>query len=267
MESPPLDVKLIRSKIGTYPIGRNFQYFESIASTNTKAYDLVRSGTPLPCLVTAEEQTGGKGRLRRTWFSPFRKGLWITSALSSRSNTDKTGHYNFFISLSAALAIENMTDLNVEFKWPNDILISGKKVCGILSECISGDASNPVMITGIGLNVHINIEEFGEEYRAKATSLLIETGKQIERSRLFIEFVDCMNTVYATWSRNGIESIYREWVKRCTTPGQEVTINSGNVSLSGTAITVNSDGSLVVQSAQGKTRTVYAGDLEYKVAD
>lgn len=263
----PLDENKIRSKIKNQRFGRNFHYFESIPSTNTLVKELIQAGKEIsyPVVAFAEEQTGGKGRIDRKWISPVNKGIWMTIAFPPVSKDFTFGHYNFIMSMSVASAVESCTGLEATYKWPNDIQISGKKICGILSEKTENRAGDSVMIVGAGLNVNILKEEFPEDLREKATSLMIETGKEIDRSGLFIELLDSLNNIFELWEYKGIIPIFHAWNKKCTTPGKMITIKTSKVDISGKAEFVKQDGSLVITDSLGQTRTIYAGDIDYMV--
>ena len=263
MESTPINYNDVRSVIKSWYFGRNFTYRTSLPSTNIFAKRLALSDYPLPMVIFAEEQTHGKGRLKRSWFSPLNKGIWMTVVFPPADKNRVFGHYNFVMSLVIASAIETVTSLKVSFKWPNDILVSDKKVCGILSETITGHYANPIVIIGAGLNVSIDKDDFPEELRDKATSLLIESGTPVNRQKLFIEIIHTLNTIYTIWEQMGIEPLYFEWSQKCSTPGKNVAISTEKQYISGKAEKINLDGSLVLRDDEGNLHTIFAGDLKY----
>ncbi|MFC1513876.1 biotin--[acetyl-CoA-carboxylase] ligase [candidate division KSB1 bacterium] len=241
-------------------------YRETITSTNILARKLLTSNIDLPFVVISEEQTQGKGRLKRSWFSPSKKGLWFSTAFPISGKNKKIGHYNFLVSLAVSSAVETFSGLKIDFKWPNDILCGGKKICGILSEVISEDSGNIVLV-GAGLNVDIELKELADDIKDKATSILIETGKSPDRDELFIELVRTLNLLYDIWEKNGLTPLYKEWIKKCATLGKTVSIAQGKQKITGTAESVNSDGSLNLIGSNGKKYKIYAGDIEYIIND
>ncbi len=132
----PINVDLIKEIAGTLFFGSNFSYYESLISTNLTAKEMIRSGSSIPLIVLGEEQTGGKGRFQRSWHSPIYGGLWLSVAFPAKKEIGSPGHFNYLISVVIARAVKEISGFQVDFKWPNDILLSGKKCCGILSENI-----------------------------------------------------------------------------------------------------------------------------------
>ncbi|MCP4723694.1 MAG: biotin--[acetyl-CoA-carboxylase] ligase [bacterium] len=258
-----IDYKIIRENITPQRFGRHFLTKSSLPSTNTGIKEHLKNEQELPLILTAEEQTGGKGRMQRSWHSPSGKGIWISTAFPPVDSTANFGHYNFMCSLVISSAIEEITGIKADLKWPNDILIGGKKVCGILSESISCADGKYIIITGMGLNVNIKNTEFPVGIRNLATSLLIEAGKNIDRQKLLLEIISNLNEYYDLWQDKGIEPIYFQWISQCTTIGKSVEIKTEKQYISGTAINVNKDGSLLLEEKTGKTHRIYAGDLEY----
>ncbi|KPK93468.1 hypothetical protein AMJ80_05945 [bacterium SM23_31] len=263
MESSPIHYNIVRSVIKSWYFGRNFIYRTTLSSTNILSKRLVLSDYPLPMVIFAEEQTHGKGRLMRSWFSPLNKGIWMTVVFPPADKSQVFGQYNFIMSLVIASAVETVTSLKVSFKWPNDILVSDKKFCGILSETLTGCYAKPIVMTGAGLNVSIDKDSFPEELRDKATSLSIESGAPVNRQELFIEIVHSLNIIYAIWERRGIEPLYHEWLQKCSTTGKNVAISTEKQYINGKAEKINTDGSLVLRDTKGKLHTIFAGDLEY----
>lgn len=265
MKPEALDTEIISRSISNHQFGRYIEYKKSAASTNDIAKQYALSQSQLPMIIFAEKQTGGKGRMKRSWFSPRNAGIWFSVIFPPNHNPVVFGHYNFFMSLVLASAIESITQCEIELKWPNDILIKGKKVCGILSEVVTRKENSDIVITGAGLNVNLEENEFPKELCDTATSLSIESGETINRTYLFIEILSTLNTIYDLWEQRGIEPIFHSWLQKCSTIGKSLTLNLGSRSIDGTAQHINLDGSLVLQDANGYNYTVYAGDLEYSV--
>jgi len=275
MTSRLLDISAIRTVVKSCVFGQNIVYRHTVSSTNTLAKELALAGAELPFAVIAEEQTAGKGRLKRSWFSPFGKGIWLTIVFPPAEEKTVAGHYNFLFSLAIAKAIIAVTAISPSFKWPNDIQINERKVCGILIEsCIRsvrdesalgrGDDQR-LFISGAGINVNIASSEFPEDIRHSATSLIAETGKLVNRTELFIEIIKTVDLLYAVWKERGIEPIYNEWIHSCTTIGREVSVHTEQLSLTGTAERAQDDGSLIVRDSAGEMHRLYAGDVEYCV--
>jgi len=255
----------IRISIKTLRFGRNFIYQSSIGSTNDLAKTLVLKNNLLPLVITTDEQSRGKGRMTRSWFSPRNKCILLTIVFPEAPDEFKYGHYNFLISLVIASAVETITGLNVDFKWPNDILIDGKKICGTLSELITNENGKQIIVVGMGLNVNIEQNEFPQEIKEKTTSLSIQSGANVDRGKLFVEVIRTLNTLYSVWENRGIEPLFQQWMQKCTTIGKNVAIRTEKNYIDGSAENINQDGSLVLKDNSGKLHTIYAGDLEYRL--
>lgn len=261
-----LDRTAVQLAVKQLLFGRDVVYYESVDSTNVCAKELALAGADLPLVITAEEQTAGRGRHQRVWFSPFAQGLWVSFVFPPADETVIGGQYNFIVSLAAAQAVKTVTGLHPTFKWPNDIQIAEKKVCGILVESFTRGDGKRLFIAGAGINVNISAPEFPREIAYLATSLLEITGLPVDRTYLFIELIASVDLWYNKWLENGIDPIYTEWIKSCTTIGKQVAIRSENISVYGTAESVQSDGSLLIRDSAGAVQRVYAGDVEYIAA-
>ncbi len=205
--------------------------------------------------------------MQRSWHSPPYTGIWMSVIVQPKNTPVIFGHYNFFMSIAIASAIETCAGCTVELKWPNDILIHDKKVCGILSEITAGSDDPDIVIAGSGINVNFEKTDFPEEIRESATSLSIESGTTIDRTELFIEIVSSLNSIHTLWKMRGIEPIYHSWLQKCSTIGKFIKIKSGATYCSGIAQRINIDGSLVLLDNSGREHSIYAGDLEYSARE
>ncbi len=236
-------------------IGRNVLYYPSITSTNDAARERAGQGAPEGTAVVAGEQTAGRGRLKRTWVTPAGN-----IALSVILYPDKSVLPSIIMMASLAVchSIESVTGLKTEIKWPNDVLIDGKKVCGILIESdIRNDKVN-YDIVGIGINVNVGKEAISGVL-APATSLSIEAGKEISRLQVIMELLADMDRMYFTLLSGG--TVYEEWRDRLITLGEEVRVTAGDEVFEGIAESVDKDGSLLVRSPDGSLNRVVAGDV------
>ncbi|MCH8285999.1 biotin--[acetyl-CoA-carboxylase] ligase [candidate division KSB1 bacterium] len=265
MTLPSLQETSIRAAVKNLRFGRNFIYRRSVKSTNDLAKTNALKGNPIPLVVTADEQTRGKGRMTRNWYSPRNKCILLTIVFPESPDDFKFGHYNFLVSLVIASAVESTAGLTVSFKWPNDILIGGKKICGTLSELITIEDGKQLIVTGMGLNVNIERNEFPEDIRDKATSLSIETGSIVDREKLFTDVIRTLNTLYSIWENRGIEPLFQQWMQKSSTVGKNVVIRTEKHYIDGLAEGINQDGSLILKDDAGKLHTIYAGDLEYVI--
>jgi BirA family biotin operon repressor/biotin-[acetyl-CoA-carboxylase] ligase len=255
MNEKPLSADLIRNGLGTRSIGRDVLYFAETTSTNEIAIGKALAGAAEGMVVVAGKQTRGRGRLKRAWSTP--EG---NIALSVILYPDIPALHALIMMASLAVvhAIENVTGLHAGIKWPNDVLINGKKVCGILIETDVRNDRVRYTVTGIGINVNIGESDLAGVL-TPATSLMIETGKEVSRLDLIRELLRDMDRMYLSVTSGG--SVFREWQDRLVTLGTEIRATSVNEVIEGVAESVDADGSLLVRDAAGMLRRIVAGDV------
>ena len=237
--------------------GRKAIYYPSLESTMDIARREAQRGTAEGTVVVAGEQTGGRGRAERSWLSP--KG---NIALSIVLFPD-ISHLPFLImmaSLAVIHSIESVTGLKTWIKWPNDILISGKKVCGILIENELKNNKPVYSIIGIGINVVVT-PEIGKT-SISATSLRDELGGNVLRTDIIKQLLFEMERMYLALPDG--DRIFQEWQDRMVTLGKKVTVNSGNAILEGVAESVDKSGALLLRHADGSSTEVVAGDVSLR---
>jgi BirA family biotin operon repressor/biotin-[acetyl-CoA-carboxylase] ligase len=258
MSEQKMDVLSISRELATDFIGQNLLYFASVTSTNDIARQQALGKSPEGTAVIAERQTSGRGRLKREWVSP-EGNIAVTVVLyPDRKNL-------YFLTMLAALAvqrgIEKTTGVKCQLKWPNDVLVNGKKVCGILLESKASVESVDYALVGIGINVNMKIADH-PEIAAIATSLALETGSKVSRTELLRNLFIEMEKLYLRL-RAG-ESILAEWRDQLVTLGKKVFVRSGDEAFEGTAESVADDGSLLLRCADGKLLKFNAGDVTLK---
>src|SRR5208282_6049469 len=186
------------SRLGkTKVIGRDIRVFEQTTSTNDVIEKLARDGVKEGVVVFAESQTSGRGRLGRKWISQERKGLWFSILLRPDMRPQETTQLTVASATALRRAIQSQTGLKAEIKWPNDILIGGKKVAGILTELSAEPDKVRHVILGIGVDVNLNANEFPAELKKTATSLKIEAGEMVSRAELATEILRELDADYA----------------------------------------------------------------------
>lgn len=245
----------------TKVIGRDIRVFEQTTSTNDVVEKLARDGVKEGVVVFAESQTKGRGRLGRVWTSPTRKGLWFSVLLRPHLRPPETTQLTVAAATALWRAIHEETGLNPEIKWPNDILIRGKKVVGILTE-LSAEVDRVKHVTlGVGVDVNLTAAEFPAELRKTATSLRIESGKPISRADLATAILRELDQDYARLGAGEFAQVADEWEEHCTTIGQRVVISMGDRKLRGRAESLDDDGALVLRTEHGRLERVIGGDV------
>jgi BirA family biotin operon repressor/biotin-[acetyl-CoA-carboxylase] ligase len=245
----------------TKVIGRDIRVFEQTTSTNDVVEKLARDGVKEGVVVFAESQTKGRGRLGRVWTSPTRKGLWFSILLRPDLRPQEMTQLTVAAATALWRAIHQETGLVPEIKWPNDILIRGKKVVGILTE-LSAEMDRVKHVTlGVGVDVNLTTNEFPLELRKIATSLRIETGKLITRAELATAVLRELDRDYARICTGKFEEVADEWEEHCTTIGQRVVISMGDRKMRGFAESLDDDGALVLRTEHGRLERVMGGDV------
>lgn len=250
-----LSAELITDGLETRVIGQRVLYYPSVTSTNEIARAEAGKGAREGTIIVAGEQTAGRGRLKRTWLTPAGN---IALSIVLYPEKRILPFLVMMTSLAVSQSIEAVTGLETQIKWPNDVLINGRKVCGILVESdIRNDTLNIVVI-GIGINVNAGKDVLAG-VQVPATSLYVETGKEVSRLQIIRALLGGLDDLYHTINSGG--SVFGEWRDRLVTLGKEVRATSGKEVFEGIAESVDTDGSLLVRSPDGSVNRVVAGDV------
>jgi len=261
MLSENLTTETIRQSLATRIVGQKVLYYPSLPSTMDIARQEVASGTPEGTVIVADEQTAGRGRLKRSWLTPTGN---VALSVVFYPRLSELPSLVMMASLAVVCTIESTAGLNAVIKWPNDVLIAGRKVCGILIEAdarpVDGDRATYAII-GIGINVTLDSAGF-PEIEPTATSLYSETGKQISRLAVIRELLKELDRLYLSLESGA--SLFEKWRDRLVTLGRMVTVTSIDSAFEGFAQSVERDGSLLVRCADGAIKRVVAGDVTLK---
>jgi BirA family biotin operon repressor/biotin-[acetyl-CoA-carboxylase] ligase len=250
------------SRLGrTKVIGRNIQVFEQTTSTNDLIEKLALDEVEEGAVVFAEAQTRGRGRLGRNWLSPVRKGLWFSILLRPQLQPQEATRLTVASATALRRAIHSYCGLNAGIKWPNDLLIGGRKVAGILTELHAELDRVKYVILGMGINVNLKATDFPAELRAVATSLEAESGKPLSRAELAVAVLRELDAEYCRLNSGQFALIAEEWEKNCTTLGQNVVIRIGNRQVRGRAEALGEDGALLLRTGYGHLEHIIGGDI------
>jgi BirA family biotin operon repressor/biotin-[acetyl-CoA-carboxylase] ligase len=250
------------SRLGTIRIvGRDIRVFERTTSTNDIIARLGRDGIREGAVVFAESQSRGRGRLGRLWISPARKGLWFSILLRPDLPPQSATQLTVAAATALARAIALQTGLAPEIKWPNDILIRGKKTAGILTELTAELDHVKEMVLGIGVDVNLDAAEFPHDLRKTATSLKIESGQALDRAELAVAILRELDADYDRIRRGQFELVAAEWRQRCGTLGREVSIRIGDRVIRGRAESLDAEGALLLRTQHGRLERIIGGDV------
>jgi BirA family transcriptional regulator, biotin operon repressor / biotin---[acetyl-CoA-carboxylase] ligase len=253
--------KNIAIRLARKRVGNNIHFFSEVESTNDVLCRLARDGAPHGTVVIAECQTKGKGRLNRQWQSPPGCNIYASIALRPPIEPVYAPQITLMTGVAVAELLSEYCTGAVTLKWPNDVQIGGKKVCGILAE-MSASAGGGVdfIVVGIGINVNIRKKDFDESIHDTATSLAEEAGHDISRLDLTAKLFDRFDALYTRLLESGFGSIKDAWLSYCDMVGKQARVIFKNDIESGKVLGIDDIGALVISDKKGKTKRVIAGD-------
>lgn len=253
----------LERELGNRVPERAIHYYAETSSTNTIARELAQAGAPEGTLVLADRQTGGQGRLSRRWISPAGGGLWFTLVLRPLMEPGEAAQITLLAAVATAKAIELNTGICPGIKWPNDLLINGRKVCGIIAEMEGGEDIAHIIL-GIGINVNMGMRDFGLDLQGIATSLEIELGRSVCRLTLLDEVLGQFDYWYSLWQREGFEPIRVAWKQYTITLKQNVKVDCGDEIWFGEAMDIGDDGALLIRTTDGLVKSFNFGEVSIR---
>jgi BirA family biotin operon repressor/biotin-[acetyl-CoA-carboxylase] ligase len=241
-------------------------YFRQVDSTNTALKKLADQGAPEGTIAIAEEQTGGRGRLGRSWSSPAGKCISLSILLRPSLAPGDTPLFTLMSAVAVIQGIKNIVpDLPVGIKWPNDLLINKRKVCGILTEIKAEADLLHHLIIGIGINVNSKLADFPPGIRKIATSIYLENNKiEVSRQKLTCSILQKMDDYYRKYFSEGPGFILTEWKKYNITLGKKITVNTFRNQITGTAVDLSPSGALILEEENGVRKEFQSGEVTLK---
>ena len=253
----------IKSLMHTDWVAKEVLYFDTIDSTNTKAQELAEKGYPSGTLVVADKQESGKGRRGRSWVSPSGTGIFMTLMIKPDINPNNASMLTLVAALAVAKAITSVTGEEAMIKWPNDIVVNGKKVCGILTEMNAQfDYINHIVV-GIGINVHN--ESFPEEISQMASSLMIEAGgKRFHRAQIIADTMSYFEQYYDTFLKTqDLSALVREYDELLVNRNKSVRVLDPKEPFDGKAMGITPKGELIVDTWESR-KLVSSGEVSVR---
>lgn len=257
----PEDVK---SRLRTKVLGCQVHCLDEVDSTQNVASSLIREGAPEGTLVIAERQSTGRGRLGRHWHSPKGKGIYMSLVMKPEIPLHMTPHLTLLAAVALARAIrKEIPGLSPGIKWPNDLLIHDKKISGILLESSAENESLQYIVAGVGISCNFEPEDYTEELKERATSLLIESGTKVDRAGLIAEFLLQLEELYELYAQQGFGPIRTLWEASSVTLGRQIRSITSSGTYEGTAVGLDDWGGLILRLEDGSTKTIYSADTDF----
>ncbi len=241
-------------------IGKEIFFYETVGSTNTVAAELAEK-TREGAVILADYQQKGRGRLGRLWLSPRGINIYMSIILRPYMEPKDTTLITLMAAVACALALRSVTGISTTIKWPNDLMVSDRKIGGILTEMKTAREKIISVVIGIGINVNGDPDSFPEEIRGIATSVKNETGKPFSRERIIAEILNEMNRWYPLIKGTSREALLSEWKHLTSTIGKEVMVIVGQETFSGYAESIDNEGLLLLRLPSGELKSISSGDL------
>ncbi|MEC0243290.1 biotin--[acetyl-CoA-carboxylase] ligase [Paenibacillus dokdonensis] len=259
-----LDTLSLIKALRTKTMGQKLKIIDSTVSTQEEAKLLAEEDAPEGTLVIAEEQTGGKGRMGRKWYSPKGKGIWMSLVLRPKQPMHFMPQMTLMTGVAVCRAVRRTTGVMAGLKWPNDLLVNGRKISGILLESAAEDEYVRYCIAGIGISVNLDPQDYPQALTDVATSLKIEAGEEVDRVALIAAVLEEFEVLYALYQQEGFGPIASLWEALSVTLGKSVTVNTARGAVIGTAEKLDLSGALLVTTGEGQHESIFSGDVELK---
>lgn len=257
-----MDEAVLRQALpDTVVVGKTISCLAETVSTNADAFRSAEDGAVEGTVILADRQTGGKGRLGRRWESPAGVNLYCSVVLKPRLSPSEAPQLTFLSAVATARAITALTGLQPAIKWPNDLLLNGRKVAGLLNEMSAETDRISFVILGIGVNLNMQAHQFPADLRSPATSLLLESGVPVSRQRFTTVLLQELDREYTRFVCEGFDPVREEWGRLCNAAGRTVCVDTGCGLLHGQFHGLDRDGALLIRLLDGRLERVLSGDV------
>ncbi len=255
----------INKRLETKTFGREYHYFDQLPSSNKELRKLADAGAAEGAVVVTESQVSGHGRLNRGWYSPHAKGLWFSLLLRPSFVPQEAPKCTLMAAVALTKAFHELGLSEAGIKWPNDILVHGRKLVGILTEMNGSMEQIDYIIMGIGINTGSTKDEFPEDIREIATSFAME-GVDVDRCQALALILKHLEDQYQKVLKEGFASTLEEWKKLSVTINQDVEVRAPGNTYEGLALDLDQDGNLLVKTKTGQIERIVAGDVSIRPA-
>jgi BirA family biotin operon repressor/biotin-[acetyl-CoA-carboxylase] ligase len=254
------NLKVLEERLAGKLFGRKIYYHSETGSTNDEAFSLGKACAPEGTSVIADSQREGKGRLGRSWHSPRGANIYTSVILRPQMESSEISRIPIMAGVAVAEVMDAFCPGKISLKWPNDVLLNEKKVCGILSTAKITAGKIDFIVLGIGINVNMSGNQFSEEIRDSATSLFVETRREFPREDLIISLYENLEKWYKQLTQKGFGAIKENWLNLAPMIGQMVQVVFKDETIRGKAAGIDDDGSLILVDEANKEIKVMAGD-------
>lgn len=251
----------IQAGLQSERIGCTIECLEELDSTNARARQVAEEGGAEGTVIVADRQSAGRGRLGRRWESPSGVNLYCSILLRPQIPVQQAPQLTFLSAVAVAETLNELYRLPARVKWPNDVLVGGAKIAGLLNEMNAETEQIHFVILGIGVNLNMTAEQFPVEILYPATSVLLETGNRIDRAEFIRRLLNRLDSYYSEFLAAGFTPIRRRWESRCDLLNARVQVDRSPGFLQGTVVGLDSDGALRLQLEDGRVERVLAGDV------
>jgi BirA family biotin operon repressor/biotin-[acetyl-CoA-carboxylase] ligase len=257
----PLLAEKIKNKLNSLRIGSEILVINTVDSTNEQVRQYLEKDTQEGLVLIAETQTRGRGRRGRSWLSMPGVGLYFSVILKPNIQPQRQPQLTLLAGLATTHAINEFTLQKARLKWPNDILLNGKKCCGILSETHPTDTGETGVIVGIGINANHALTDFPAELKSTATSLRIETENEIDRLELISAVLGHFDKLYDAFLNDEEYAFMEQWLENSDMVGKKITVTHGKSAICGTALGLDLHGRLLLRADNGEEMAFDSGEV------
>ena len=251
----------IQRKLTTKYIGHSIHYYKEVTSTNDMAEKLVDMDASEGSVIIAEKQTAGRSRKKTDWISP-KGGIWMTIILRPDVDLLEASKLTIVAGVALAKTLNDEFNIDAGIKWPNDILIGDKKICGILTEAITEKDKIKAVLVGIGLDVNLDEEEIPDDLKPIATTIKKYMEKTIKRSDILNAFFNQFEEFYDEFIKGNFKYTIKEWRRLSTTTGKRVKVYKKGKALCADAIGIDNSGALIVELDDGELEKITSGEVK-----
>lgn len=256
-----LTLSAISNALQGSAFGQQIKLLDTTTSTQEDIRRWAEQGAENGALVVSEEQTVGRGRQGRKWISPSGKGIWMSLLLKPNLPLADASRLTLLSAVAVCRAIRQVTGINVGIKWPNDLLVNGKKICGILVESAGEDGKIRYCVVGIGIDVNLVEADYPHELLDVASSLKMESNQHYDRAQIIGAVIKEMELLMNCFLEEGFSPIANLWEALSVTLGRTITVRTSQGELVGVAEELDSSGALQLRRQNGQIETVYSGEI------